>query len=64
MPPMGIEILAAESYLRGQVDEALAAFQALQNNPLVTPETILDAARMAFAAERDKAASAVAAPAE
>lgn len=57
MPPMAVEILAAESYLRGRIDDALNSFHTLASNPLVTVETILDCARMAFAAGRDEGAA-------
>jgi tetratricopeptide (TPR) repeat protein len=57
LPTLAVEILGAESYLRGHIDEALSSFHSLRNNPLVTPETILDLARMAFAAGRDDGAA-------
>jgi len=58
MPPLAIEILGAEAYLRGDMDDALASFQSLRNNPLVTSDTILDLGRMAFAAGLDEPAAA------
>ena len=58
MPPLAVEILAAESYLRGRIDDALASFQSLRSNPAVTVETVLDVGRMAFAARRDTGAAA------
>jgi tetratricopeptide (TPR) repeat protein len=57
LPTLAVEILGAESYLRGRIDESLSSFHSLRNNPLVTPETTLDLARMAFAAGRDDGAA-------
>ena len=56
MPPSAVEIIAAETFLRGETGEALALFHSLRSNPLVTPDTILNIGRMAFAAERDDVA--------
>ncbi|GEM_PF-1849283 len=56
MPPSAVEIIAAETFLRGKTSEALALFHSLRSNPLVTPDTILNIGRMAFASEHDDVA--------
>jgi tetratricopeptide (TPR) repeat protein len=56
MPPSAVEILAAETFLRGRTEEALKLFNALRSNPNVTADTILNVGRMAFAARHDKVA--------
>lgn len=58
MPPLAVEILSAESYLRGNINDALSRFHVLRDNPLVTPDTVLDLAKMALAAGVDDGAAA------
>jgi len=53
MPPSAVEVLAAETCLRGRTAEALALFHSLRSNPNVTTDTVLNIGRMAFASQHD-----------
>ncbi|MFT7461713.1 MAG: tetratricopeptide (TPR) repeat protein [Pseudohongiellaceae bacterium] len=57
MPLSAVEILAAETYLRGRTTEALQLFHALRSNPLITADTVLNIGRMAYAAEYNDVAA-------
>ena len=57
MPPSAVEVLAAESYLRGDALAALEAFRKISRHPEVTADTILTVARIAFASRLDKEAA-------
>lgn len=53
MPPQAVEILAAEQFLRGDPEGALASFMKVRASPLVTADTFLSVGRMVYAAELD-----------
>ncbi|HTE06151.1 MAG TPA: tetratricopeptide repeat protein, partial [Planctomycetota bacterium] len=56
MPPDAVEIVAAEAFLLGRPVDAIKAFYAVQGSPLVTADTYLTVARIAYAAGIDEIA--------
>ncbi|MGQ0552048.1 MAG: tetratricopeptide repeat protein [Planctomycetota bacterium] len=55
-PLEAIEILSAEAYLRGRPADAITLFMAVGNSPLITAETYLTVARIAYTAQVDDGA--------
>ncbi len=59
MPPAAVEVLAAESYLRGDSETALHLFRKISHHPAVTPDTFLTVGRIAFASGLDDEARGI-----
>lgn len=59
MPPAAAEILAADFYMRGDLESAVRAFKKVATSPLVDENTYLTVGRIAFAGGDDLAAAQV-----
>lgn len=53
LPPKAVEILAAEAYLLGNPQDAIKQFHAISRSPLLSADTYLTVARIAYSAGED-----------
>jgi hypothetical protein len=56
MPPDAVEIVAAEACLLGHPMDAIKAFYSIQHSPLITADTYITVARIAYASDLDEIA--------
>jgi tetratricopeptide (TPR) repeat protein len=53
LPPPAVEILAAEAYLLGRPDDAIQQFHAISRSPLLSADTFMTVARIAYSSGDD-----------
>ncbi len=59
LPPDAVEIMAARAYLEGDPAAAISEFAAVVGSPLITDETLMSVALIAYASSQDDVARAL-----